>query len=168
MPGVEAEHNRVGVQKRLLCSPQREPAQADGSGLLRSCLLEQAYAFPPERPCFYPALAGKAATELDMEHGRRVEVPRGLCSQTMISFGWFYCPSTGKQVAQWPHAVLSSAVSFDSRSPVSFPSALLDSELHARDLGQVPSFLNCQTQESTCPERYKTRSSQTSANEGDT
>lgn len=40
-------------------------------------------------------------------------------------------------MTQWPLAVLSSVVSFDSRSLASFPFALLYSELHARVLGQA-------------------------------
>lgn len=70
-------------------------------------------------------------------NGTKVEVFQGLCSQTIISFGEFYCPSTGKQVTQWPLAVLSSVLSFDSRIWASFPFVPLYSELHDCDLGQV-------------------------------
>lgn len=62
---------------------------------------------------------------------------RGLCSQTIISFGEFYCPSTGKQVTLWPLAILSSVLSFDSRSYARVPFAPLYSELRDCGLGQA-------------------------------
>lgn len=100
---------------------------------------------------------------------------RGLCSQTIISFGEFYCPST---VTQWPLAVLASVLSFDSRSWASFLFAPLYSELHDSDLGQaliaspLMSFTaKCRWQsvmgdEPQVPGSYKTLGSPTSANEG--
>lgn len=60
-----------------------------------------------------------------------------LCSQTIISFAECYSPSTGKQVTQWPLAVLSSALSFESRNLARFPFAPLYSDLHDCDLGQA-------------------------------